>query len=391
MHHLGLTTFAASFLATAATAASNTGPFSLYAYGTGVGGLPIFSSGDEIFVGNFSKVDDDEAAPILFTVGDDAWYASPNTTGYAKGRDPSWSNLTFAVPGPSSSSHSVKLINSTADTDGYVFDLMTYGTFVMVEENGQMTSLWYATPSEIDGVYVIGWNASDAGQSDDKVAITLKKTPPSNPSARDQFVISGAVEPPAFVLTMEAPKAVGWTTPTATPSLGTGRIVFTAGSTIVIDAPAKEVFNAMVDFRRYSEWNTWTPRLTFVDTEASEVVEPGANGILETLTDSGDDIMKIPIEILILSHGEQESKLAWKSNYLPWWAATIERVQVVTAKGPDACEVKNWESMGGLAAYAMKLSWVSKQLEAANVRYLDELAAFVKGDVAKKAEPAKAS
>ncbi|CCT67897.1 uncharacterized protein FFUJ_14772 [Fusarium fujikuroi IMI 58289] len=161
---------------------------------------------------------------------------------------------------------------------------------------------------------------------------------------------------------MEAPKAVGWTTPTATPSLGTGRIVFTAGSTIVIDAPAKEVFNAMVDFRRYSEWNTWTPRLTFLDTEASEAVEPGASGILETLADSGDDIMKIP----------------------------IERVQVVTAKGPDACEVRNWESLGGLAAYAMKLSWVSKQLEAANVRYLDELAAFVKGDVAKKAAPAKA-
>ncbi|RBA20757.1 hypothetical protein FPRO05_08204 [Fusarium proliferatum] len=189
---------------------------------------------------------------------------------------------------------------------------------------------------------------------------------------------------------MEAPEAVGWTTPTATPSLGTGRIVFTTGSTIVIYAPAKKLFNAMVDFRRYSEWNTWTPRLTFIDTEASEAGEPGANGILETLTDSGDDIMKIPIEILILSHGEQQSKLAWKSNYLPLWAATIERVQVVTAKGPDACEVKNWESLGGLAAYAMKLSWVSKQLEAANVRYLDKLAAFVKGDVSKKAALVKA-
>jgi hypothetical protein len=63
---------------------------------------------------------------------------------------------------------------------------MSYGTFVMVEENGQMTSLWYATPSDIDGIYVIGWNASDTGHSDDKVAITLKMTPPSNPSPRDQ-------------------------------------------------------------------------------------------------------------------------------------------------------------------------------------------------------------
>lgn len=119
-------------------------------------------------------------------MGDDAWHASPNTTGYAKGREPSWSNYTFAVPGPSSSSHSVKLINSTTDTGGYVSDLTFYGTFVMVEENGQMASLWYATPSEIDGVYAIGWNASDAGHSDDKVVITLKRTPPSNPTPKDQ-------------------------------------------------------------------------------------------------------------------------------------------------------------------------------------------------------------
>ncbi|KAF5556510.1 hypothetical protein FNAPI_5735 [Fusarium napiforme] len=377
MHHLRLTTFAASFLATAATAASKTSPFSLYAYGTGVGGLPIFSSGD-------IKVDDSEAAPVQFTIGDNAWYASPNTTGYAKGREPTWFNLTFGVPGPSSSSHSVKLLNSTANTDSYVTELMTYGTFVMVEENGQMTSLWYATPSDIDGVYVIGWNASDTGHSDDKVAITLKKTPPSNPRPLDHITM-------VRVFITVTTVAVGWSTPTATPSLGTGRIVFTAGSTIVVDAPAKEVFDVMVDFRRYSEWNTWTPRLTFNDAEDSEAVEPGARGVLETLTYGGEDMMNIPIEILALNYGEQECKLAWKSNYLPWWAATIERVQTVCAKGPDTCEVKNWESMGGLAAYAMKLSWVSKQLETSNVRYLEELAAFVKRGVTKKAASAKGS
>ncbi|RBQ79469.1 hypothetical protein FVER53590_11853 [Fusarium verticillioides] len=189
---------------------------------------------------------------------------------------------------------------------------------------------------------------------------------------------------------MKVPKAVGWPTPTATPSLGTGRIVFTAGSTIVIGAPAKEVFDIMVDFRRYGEWNTWTPRLTFIDTEASEAAKPEDRGILETLTYGGEDMMKIPIEILALNYGEQECKLAWKSNYLPWWATTIERVQTVTAKGPDTCEVKNWESVGGLATYATKLSWVSKQLETPNVRYLEELAACVKGDATKKAAPAKA-
>ncbi|QGI81083.1 hypothetical protein CEK25_007812 [Fusarium fujikuroi] len=152
---------------------------------------------------------------------------------------------------------------------------------------------------------------------------------------------------------MEAPKAVGWTTPTATPSLGTGRIVFTAGSTIVIDAPAKEVFNAMVDFRRYSEWNTWTPRLTFLDTEASEAVEPGASGILETLADSGDDIMKIPIEAGTSCHcqGPDASyamKLSWNSRQLMCGTLTSLRVKGDVAKKADACEGLNSDTTGGL-------------------------------------------
>lgn len=76
----------------------------------------------------------------------------------------------------------------------------------------------------------------------------------------------------------------------------------------------------------------------------------------------------------------------------PAFVLTMEAPKAVGWTWPDACEVKNWESMGGLAAYAMKVSWVSKQLEAANnVQYLDELAAFVKDGVTKKAKPAKAS
>ncbi|KAF4957862.1 hypothetical protein FSARC_11158 [Fusarium sarcochroum] len=180
MYAPGIVTVAVSTLVACAAAASDSEPFSIYAYGPGMGGLPIFSAGGDIFVGNFSRVNNSEAAPVQFTAGDNAWFGSPNTTGYASGRDPTWSNYTFAVPGPSSSSHSVKLINDTTDTDDYVSNLVFYGTFVMVEENGELTSLWYGTPSGTDGVYSIGWNASDAGSSDDKVVVTLKRTPPSN-------------------------------------------------------------------------------------------------------------------------------------------------------------------------------------------------------------------
>ncbi|KAF5026828.1 hypothetical protein F66182_1112 [Fusarium sp. NRRL 66182] len=155
-----LVTAALSTLIVCAIAASDSEPFSLYAYGSGIGGLPMFSLG--------------------ITMGENTWFGSPNTTGYANGRHPTWSNYTFVVPGPSSSSHSVKLINDTSDTDTFVSKLVFYGSFVMVEENKGFTSLWYGTPSGSDGVYSIGWNASDAGKSDDKIAITLKKTPPSN-------------------------------------------------------------------------------------------------------------------------------------------------------------------------------------------------------------------
>ncbi|KAF4340280.1 start-like domain protein [Fusarium beomiforme] len=201
---------------------------------------------------------------------------------------------------------------------------------------------------------------------------------------------------------METAKAIECTTPIAKHSLGAGRVVFTAGSTITIDVPAKEAFGAIVGFDKYHEWNTWTPKLTFTDMKAEDAVEPGANGILEVMTDSNGNLMEIPIEarsnplylhhearlmliqVLELRYGKDECKLVWKTKYPPWWAATIERVQVVTPKGPNSCEVKNWESMGGLAAYAMKLSWVAKDLETANLKYLDELAAFARKGVSNR-------
>ncbi|WZH42214.1 hypothetical protein QYS62_003204 [Fusarium acuminatum] len=164
-------------LVAVASAAKNTGPFPLFAYGPGIGGLPLFSTGDEVFIGNFSHSNSSEAAPIQFSVGNGKWLGSPNTTDENSARNATWSNYTFAVPGPSSSSHTVKLTNSTSD-DGYVSNFLLYGSFVMLQSDDGFTSLWYASKTEVDDIYTIGWNASAA--SDDKVPVTLKSTPPSN-------------------------------------------------------------------------------------------------------------------------------------------------------------------------------------------------------------------
>ncbi|KAM0425397.1 hypothetical protein ACHAPT_009454 [Fusarium lateritium] len=173
--------FALEGFASWSHAASSSEPFSLYAYGSGIGGLLMFSTGSEVFVGNFSHLGDPEAAPIIFTPRGDTWSGSPNKTGHANERSPSWSNLTFAVPGPSSSSYSVTLVNGTTDASKFVTSFDFYGSWVMVNEDGEYESLWYSTPSGTDGVYSLGWNASSDDMSDE-ILITLKKTPPSNPA-----------------------------------------------------------------------------------------------------------------------------------------------------------------------------------------------------------------
>ncbi|KAI6756008.1 hypothetical protein HG530_011744 [Fusarium avenaceum] len=151
-------------LAAVASAAKTTGPFSLYAYGP-----------DEVFIGNFTHANNSQAAPVQFSVGNDKWLGSPNKTDETSGHNATWSNYTFSVPGPSSSSHTVKLSNSTSD--GYVSNFLLYGSFVMLQSDTGFTSLWYASKTDDNDIYSIGWNAS---ASDDKVPVTLKTTPPSN-------------------------------------------------------------------------------------------------------------------------------------------------------------------------------------------------------------------
>ncbi|KAL0938061.1 uncharacterized protein CTRU02_207792 [Colletotrichum truncatum] len=162
-------------------AVDNSGPFQIYAYGTGIGGLSMFSSGGDAFFGDHTKLNDSNAAPVVFTPTDNnVWLGAPNTTEFGGNETiPTWSNLTFSVPSIGSSAHNVGFSNSsTSDrqTSGFIF----YGTFIFVEATGGgMESLWYATPSSVDGVYSLKWNQTGDSTSD-KIVLTLKKTPPSN-------------------------------------------------------------------------------------------------------------------------------------------------------------------------------------------------------------------
>ncbi|UQC89041.1 uncharacterized protein CLUP02_14569 [Colletotrichum lupini] len=140
--------------------------------------------GDAYF-GDHTKFNDSNAAPVIFTPTDNnGWIGAPNTTALNSTSPPSWSNLTFSIPAEGSSDHDVGFLSSNSSssdrqTSGFVF----YGSFIFVESSsGGMESLWYATPSSINGIYSLKWNDTSDTTTEDKIVLTLKKTAPSNAS-----------------------------------------------------------------------------------------------------------------------------------------------------------------------------------------------------------------
>ncbi|KAF7554167.1 hypothetical protein G7Z17_g3115 [Cylindrodendrum hubeiense] len=158
-------------------------PFQIYAFGDGIGGVPLISSGKSAYIGNYELLDDPEAAPVVFTASTSGvWVGTPNKTDLADSSDPTWSDLKLYVPAASATTHTVGLVNATTakttslQTSGFDF----YGTFVYVTgATGGMDMLWYAVPSGTDGVYALRWNTT-GDDTDGSIPITLKSSPPSN-------------------------------------------------------------------------------------------------------------------------------------------------------------------------------------------------------------------
>ncbi|KXH45660.1 hypothetical protein CSIM01_09729 [Colletotrichum simmondsii] len=183
---------------------ADTSSFQIYAYGTGIGGLALFTAGGDAYFGDYTQFNDSNAAPVickyrqphfpfLATAGltgrsmtvtpdeDDTetWLGAPNTTAVTTA--PTWSNLTFTIPTADSGVHNVAFLNSSASTTGRkTSGFSFYGNFVLVEaEDGSFESWWYATATDIDGIYNLRWNET-GDDTDDKIILNLRRTAPSN-------------------------------------------------------------------------------------------------------------------------------------------------------------------------------------------------------------------
>ncbi|KAK1574416.1 uncharacterized protein LY79DRAFT_639835 [Colletotrichum navitas] len=163
-----------------AASVSNSAPFQIYAYGDGIGGLPLFSTGSDAFLGDYANFNDPNAAPVTFTPTNNAWQGAPNTTALNSTTTPTWSNVTFSIPTDGASDHSVGFLNSSSTaSDRQTSGFLTYGNVIFVSgESGNMVSMWYATPSSVEGIYSLKWNVTD-DSTEDKIVLALKKTVPS--------------------------------------------------------------------------------------------------------------------------------------------------------------------------------------------------------------------
>ncbi|CAH0024896.1 unnamed protein product [Clonostachys rhizophaga] len=178
--------FGVGHMASFATAGSfrravDTEGFQLYGYGAGVGGLTLFYAGGNAYIGDYTRINNPDAAPVIFTASEGYLLGSPNATAFSDSDDvPTWSGAALAIPAASSSSRAVVFSNSTAGNSSIVTDSFTsYGAYIFVSgDGGSMDSLWYTVPSDIRGVYALKWNST--GENDNStISLTLKKTPPS--------------------------------------------------------------------------------------------------------------------------------------------------------------------------------------------------------------------
>ncbi|KAF7926489.1 hypothetical protein BELL_0875g00050 [Botrytis elliptica] len=169
---------------------SSTDSFHLYAYGTGIGGLPVYYSDGNAFIGNTVPAGSKVNANITFTpTSSSEWIVTPsnsnvtltNTTTSALVINPSSSGLTnVGFTGAVVGNSTTKGFSASTAGNGTTKGFITFGNWAMWKNPSteKIVSNFYATPV-CDGVWQLMWNAEeiDDGSS---ISVAVRKTAPSH-------------------------------------------------------------------------------------------------------------------------------------------------------------------------------------------------------------------
>ncbi|CZR66199.1 uncharacterized protein PAC_16100 [Phialocephala subalpina] len=152
-------------------------PFTLYAYGTNISGLPVFYMNSLAYIG-YRIPSDLNATNITFTMNNTSLYTQKNLTSGGSGKftgEPKFfidtSTDSTAQAGFTTSDEST----TTNTTTGFRF----LGTDVYWKDSdGTLQAKFWATATNIDGVWKLVWNEPN-DVLDDGTPVVIQTTPPA--------------------------------------------------------------------------------------------------------------------------------------------------------------------------------------------------------------------
>ncbi|KAK6819000.1 hypothetical protein RU639_008079 [Aspergillus parasiticus] len=162
--------------------------FRLYAYGEGIGGLPVFFADGSAEIGNRSLSTANKTVSIYFTIPEDTpniWWAQSNRT---ESRSASFDSLVFTLPSISGTSGGNVGFRDPDDPSGLgteIKDLQLYGNYVLIDSPNAN----FVTTRSETGVYSLQWS-TDERSAPNRIPLTLRAVRPST-----DFVLAGGFNP----------------------------------------------------------------------------------------------------------------------------------------------------------------------------------------------------
>ncbi|CAL1698177.1 unnamed protein product [Somion occarium] len=139
--------------------------------------------------------------------------------------------------------------------------------------------------------------------------------------------------------------------------------VFTMTASATIDAPVEKVWNVLLDFPSYPEWNPFVRSQVVVDAANKPLDDQtpklGSTLILTVNIPPGKDGESHPQkshEIVTLVDHENH-RVAWRYASLPNWLLNAERWQSISLSDDGKAKYDTVEVFGGPVAYLVK--WIT--------------------------------
>ncbi|KAF7373522.1 hypothetical protein MSAN_00562600 [Mycena sanguinolenta] len=149
----------------------------------------------------------------------------------------------------------------------------------------------------------------------------------------------------------------------ATPPLASSG-VFTVADSILIDAPREKVWEILLDFKGYKEWNAFVRGQTLVSASGAALPDqtPAANTLMRISPVHLPPTMGEPslggsattlVQITAVDHENFRAAWVTATPYMPRWALFAERWQMLTVVDGKT-KYESIEVFSGILAYVVR-------------------------------------